>query len=104
VAAHLAQISQLLGTQMPGLADALKQPAQAAVAAPAAKAVTAGPPSNGGGAPAAQRPPAQHAAATQQAPAVKADSGNGNGNGNGAPKQPAAAKTAKGDAEEWWEE
>src|SRR5262249_54965195 len=78
VAAHLAQISQLLGTQMPGLADALKQP-QAAVAAPATKAVTAGPGTNGGGhAPAQRQAPAQHQQ-TQQAP-VKAESapaGNG---------------------------
>src|SRR5262249_47492258 len=39
ISTHLAQISQLLGTQMPGLADALKPPARPAVAAAAPKAV-----------------------------------------------------------------
>jgi vacuolar-type H+-ATPase subunit H len=49
VAAHLAQISQLLGTQMPGLSDALKPaPAVPAVASSPARAVTAAPAPAGG--------------------------------------------------------
>ena len=49
VAAHLAQISQLLGGQMPGLADALtNRPAAPAVQQAAPKAVTSAPPSGNG--------------------------------------------------------
>jgi hypothetical protein len=76
---------------MPGLADALKQPA-AAVAAPAAKAVTAGPASNGGN--------GGHAA-PQQAPAPRAEAPAPTG-GVGPAKQPANAKSGKGDDDEWW--
>ena len=83
VGAHLAQISQLLGAQMPGLADVLKTspPQQQAVSAPAAKAVTAGPP-----APAAPEPAAT--AARHSAPA------------NGGAKQP----SGKEGEDEWWTE
>lgn len=57
IAAHLAQISQLLGASMPGLVDVPQSsPAQQpAVAAPAATAITAGRAATGDPAPAARR-------------------------------------------------
>jgi hypothetical protein len=94
ISTHLAQISQLLGTQMPGLSDALKAPQQTrhAVAAPAPKAVAAPAPAP---APAREEPrpsvPQQQAPPGGQAPA-------------GAQKQPVSAKAAKANDEEWWTE
>ncbi|MGH3275353.1 MAG: DivIVA domain-containing protein, partial [Streptosporangiaceae bacterium] len=87
VTAHLAQISQLLGTQMPGLADALKQPAPA-VAASSTKAVTAGP-VNGG------------SLGAHQAPAPRSEAPAPAGSQGGA-RQPASAKSGKGEDDEWW--
>jgi len=94
ISTHLAQISQLLGTQMPGLADALKQPARPAVAAAAPKAVAPPPPAAPAHATPSQGQPtqAQQAPAASQAPA------------GGAPKQPVPAKAAKSNDEEWWTE
>ena len=87
VAAHLAQISQLLGTQMPGLSDALKPaPAVPAVASSPARAVTAAP------------APAPVPSSAPQAPRQSTSS---------TPKQAAGnkpAKAADGDGEDWWTE
>jgi len=92
ISTHLAQISQLLGTQMPGLADALK-PAQGHAAmpatAPAPKAVAPG-----------QAPapvPAQAAAAPQPTAPAQAPPET--------VKQPVPAKAAaKAGDDEWWTE
>jgi hypothetical protein len=112
VAAHLAQISQLLGNQMTGLGAAM-QPAQAApaVSASPAKAVTAAP-ANGGSqaAPAPAPSPRQNGPSGQapggQAPGGQAPGGQGaGGRSGGAPsaKQSVSAKSAKsGDNEDWW--
>ena len=75
ISSHLAQISQLLGTQMPGLSEALKpQQGRQAVGQPAPPKAVAGPP------PAPREEPRPQA------------------------KQPASAKTAKGGDEDWWTE
>jgi hypothetical protein len=93
VGAHLAQISQLLGGTMPGLADVLKaspqpQPAVAPAPAPApARAVTAGP-AEAEPVPAAAAAPARHSAPPAAPEAAKA-SANG--------------KPGEGE-DEWWTE
>jgi hypothetical protein len=88
ISSHLAQISQLLGTQMPGLSDVLKPPqTRHAVSAPAPKAVTA---------PAAVREEPRQTA-TVQAPT-------GGQPPAAAQKQPVAAKAAKSSDDEWWTE
>ncbi|HYA52209.1 MAG TPA: hypothetical protein VEG33_13660, partial [Streptosporangiaceae bacterium] len=94
ISTHLAQISQLLGTQMPGLADALKPNARPAVAAAAPKAVAPPPAAPAQAAPGQtqSQAQAQPAPAASQAPA------------GGAPKQPVPAKAAKSNDEEWWTE
>jgi uncharacterized membrane protein len=89
ISTHLAQISQLLGTQMPGLSEALKPAQSRGAVAPAAPKAVAGPPPP---APRQEaRPPAQAPQAQAQPPA------------NG-PKQPVSAKSAKSNDEEWWTE
>ena len=118
VAAHLAQISQLLGNQMSGLGAAM-QPAAPAVAGSPAKAVTAAPQANGGSQaappapPAPAAPPRQGGAPAGQAPAGGQNTGGQNpggrsgGQAGGAPgpKQTVNAKSAKaGDNEDWWVE
>jgi hypothetical protein len=99
VAAHLSQISQLLGGQM-NLADALKP--SPAVQAPPAKAVTAPPTGNGSPAQKAtvaapvrpSAPGGQHAApARPDAPTQAAPT-----------KQSASAKADNADEQEWWTE
>jgi len=98
VAAHLAQISQLLGTQMSGLGSALKPSGPPpAVSSSPAKAVTAAP-ANGG------TQPAPAAASDRQGGQTPSGQGSGGRSGNApAPKQPASAKSAKsGDDDEWW--
>jgi hypothetical protein len=116
VAAHLAQISQLLGGQMPGIADALKPKPAPAVQAPAPKAVTSAPPA-GNGAPAAAAPVTKVVAASaaptrsaspdapagQHAAPGRPDSQPSAG-GAGVAKQSANAKSSKADDEEWWTE
>jgi hypothetical protein len=125
VAAHLSQISQLLGTQMPGLADALKPaPAAPAVQSSPARAVTAAPQANGGSqqapaaapaapapapAPAPAAPPRQDTAPPSgQAPAgAQSSSARSGGSAGGTPasKQPAGAKQAKSaEGDDWWTE
>ena len=85
ISSHLAQISQLLGTQMPGLSEALKpQQGRQAVGPPAPPKAVAGP------------PPAPREGPRPQAQAASQQAGN--------PKQPAAAKAAKASDEEWWTE
>ena len=85
ISSHLAQISQLLGTQMPGLSEALKPQSRGAVAPQAAPKAVAGPP------PA----PRQESRAAAQAQPAQAQ----------APKQPVSAKaSAKSNDEEWWTE
>jgi hypothetical protein len=120
VAAHLTQISQLLGGQMPGIADALKP--KPAVQAQAPRAVAAPPSGNGGnggnGAPQAAAPKAPPTA-QQAAPAapprtseVPAGQHAAPGRpdsqpsaGAGVAKQSANAKSGgKGDDDEWWTE
>ena len=88
--AHLAQISQLLGGSMPGLADVLKPSAsQPAVAPPATRAVTSGRPNEPTQyQPAAAAPSARHSAS---APA------------DGSAKAAANGKQAEGE-DEWWTE
>jgi hypothetical protein len=91
ISTHLAQISQLLGTQMPGLSEALKpQQTRHAVSAPAPKAVAAPQPG---------REEPRQAAPAQQAPAPT-----GGQSPAGAQKQPVSAKAAKGNDDEWWTE
>ena len=83
ISSHLAQISQLLGTQMPGLSEALKPQSRAAVGSQAAPKAVAGPP---------PAPRQESRAAAQAQPAQ-------------APKQPVSAKaSAKSNDEEWWTE
>jgi hypothetical protein len=87
ISTHLAQISQLLGTQMPGLSEALKPAQSRPAVAPAAPKAVAGPP------PPAPRQETRAPAQAQQAQPPA----------NG-PKQPVSAKAAKGNDEEWWTE
>jgi len=93
ISTHLAQISQLLGGQMPGLSEALKpaQQTRHAVGAPAPKAVAAPAPP----APREEPRPAQ----AQSAPA-----NSGGQAPAGAQKQPVSAKAAKANDDEWWTE
>jgi hypothetical protein len=123
ISTHLAQISQLLGTQMPGLADALK-PRQAvgtgqkavgpAPSGPPTQAAPAAPPRNGGSsqaAPATQvnqaataAPAAGQAAPRQQTQAAPAQQATQAGQPPAA-KQPVSAKAkASNNDEEWWTE
>jgi hypothetical protein len=100
ISSHLAQISQLLGTQMPGLADALKpQQSRHAVGAPAPKAVA--PPAQ---APAPAREERQPVPAQAQAQPQQAPAPTGGQAPAGAQKQPVSAKAAKGNDDEWWTE
>ena len=95
---------------MPGLADALKPPANA-VNAPTTRAVTAAPSGTNGGnggnggsaAPASHAAPAQSARPVQQS-AVRDQDVAAPSAGAAAGKQPAGTKSAKGgaDDEEWW--
>jgi len=88
VGAHLAQISQLLGGTMPGIAEALKPSSpQQAVASSPARAVTAGPAAEAAQVSAAA--PVRHAAAPAPADAPAKASANG--------------KQGEGD-DEWWTE
>jgi len=125
ISSHLAQISQLLGTQMPGLADALKPrqavgtgqkavgpaPAQAAPGqAGPPQAAPAAPPRNGGStqaAPATQvsqaAPAAGQAAPRQQTQAAPAQQATQAGQPPAA-KQPVSAKAKASNDEEWWTE
>ncbi|HEV3067746.1 MAG TPA: cellulose-binding protein, partial [Streptosporangiaceae bacterium] len=92
ISTHLAQISQLLGTQMPGLSEALKPPQSRPAVAPAAPKAVAGPPPP---APRQESRPAPQAQAQAQAQAQPPANG---------PKQPVSAKVAKANDEEWWTE
>jgi hypothetical protein len=88
VGAHLAQISQLLGGTMPGLADVLKAGSQQPAVAPApAKAVTAGP--------AEAAPVAAAAAAPARHSAPPAPDGTAKASANGKPGE---------GEDEWWTE
>ena len=93
ISSHLAQISQLLGTQMPGLSDVLKpaQQTRHAVGAPAPKAV------------AAPAPPPVREEPRQSAP-VQAPAPTGGQPPAAAQKQPVVAKAAKSSDDEWWTE